>query len=562
MNRKLGWLLLAALVAHGLGLGNGFVYDDHRFVESNPGLVGLEPATALLDASTHTADGDRDVYRPLRALGHAFDARRWGLDPFGFHLHSILLHLATVALAWRLLRSLLGEDVALLGAGMLAVHPAGVEVVGWISSRGDQYALLFALLALDLAWTTAGHLPPALRLLGAGVAAALATLGKESAAVLPGIALLAWVLLPVERRRFGPVLALALGVVAAGVLRQIALAGASPIQTPPHGGGALSQVGWSLYGLERLAEHLVLPWRLSIDPPQDAWLQGSAIALRPRTWLGGALLLSPAFMIRRHRRAAFLSGWALLAWLPSGSLLVTLRTLVTDRAAYPMLAPLGGLLALAAARRPRLVVLLAAVLLPLLAWCSLMRTLDFRSDETLWRSVLVHNPGSVRARLGLASTTQDARLRGEWLHDAVRVAPPGSKQHGVALARLGDHLLASEDDPTAASEVLAAALGELQHWAALEGRAGVDLPATVGSLAEALVRMGRLAEAEAVLLSAANVSERPATLLLRWALVLRARAEQLDDASLRTQAEAALSEAARLAPDDPLVKQVIANWPR
>ena len=70
-----------ALLAHGLGLRNGFVYDDHRFVQNNPALAGASVRQLLLDPAAQTSDSDRDVYRPLRALGHALDARAWGQDP-------------------------------------------------------------------------------------------------------------------------------------------------------------------------------------------------------------------------------------------------------------------------------------------------------------------------------------------------------------------------------------------------------------------------------------------------------------------------------------------------
>ena len=75
-------LVLLALLAHGAGLASGFVYDDHRFIVDNAALADLGVQDALLDAARHTADRDRDVYRPLRVLGHALDRRRWGLDPF------------------------------------------------------------------------------------------------------------------------------------------------------------------------------------------------------------------------------------------------------------------------------------------------------------------------------------------------------------------------------------------------------------------------------------------------------------------------------------------------
>lgn len=559
MNRSLAWLLVAALVAHGLGLANGFVYDDHRFVAENASLDGLTPSAALLDPSTHTADADRDVYRPLRALGHAFDAGRWGRDPFGFHLHSLLAHLLAVGLGYGLLRSLLGEAPAVLGAGLLAVHPAGVEVVGWVSSRGDQYAVLGGLVALWLSLPERAGRARVAALVLAAFAAGFATLGKESAAVLPAVALLHDRLI-LRRGRWAEPLALALGVAAALLLRQWALEGATPVQVPPHGGSIVSQVGWSAYGLSRLGEHLLLPSQLTVDPPQAQWAAAGGPFSRPLTWLGLALLASPFLMVRRSRTAAFLVGWALLAWLPSGSLLVTLRTLVTDRAAYPMLLPLGAGLGLVAARLGSRWPAAAAVLLALLATSSMDRTRDFRSDATLWEDVLAKHPQSTQARLGLAAASNDPVAAEALLAQAAGQAAPGSKERAVALARWGDHLLGPMNDPAAASQVLAEAVAALQDQAAREGRASGDLPASVASLAESLDRLGRHDEAEAMLRAAAATSDHPARMLLKWALLLRVRADSTGDSALAAEAEAVLVEARQAGPDDPLVDYVRASW--
>jgi hypothetical protein len=559
VSRVLAWLLVAALVAHGVGLANGFVYDDHRFVAENPALDELTPAGAFLDPSTHTADADRDVYRPLRALGHAFDAGRWGRDPFGFHLHSLLAHLLAVALGYGLLRSSLGEAPAVLGAGMLAVHPAGVEVVGWVSSRGDQYALIGGLAALWISFPERAGKTRGTALALATLAAGFATLGKESAAVLPAVALLRDRLI-LRRGRVAEPLALALGVCGALLLRQWALEGATPVQVPPHGGSAITQVGWSAYGLSRLGEHLLLPSQLTVDPPQAQWAAGGGPFTRPLTWLGFALLASPFILARRSRTAAFLLGWALLAWLPSGSLLVTLRTLVTDRAAYPMLLPLGAALGLAAPRLGTRWPAVVVALLALLAVSSVDRTRDFQSDAALWEDVLTKHPQSTQAHLGLAAVSSDPVDAEALLARAAGEAAPGSKERAVALARWGDHLLGPMNDPAAASQVLAEAVAALQDQAAREGRASGDLPASVASLAESLDRLGRHDEAEAMLRAAAATSDQPARMLLKWALLLRVRADSTGDPALAAEADAVLAEAERAGPDDPLVDYVRASW--
>ena len=46
------------------------------FVVTNDALDSLTIEEAFLQPGTQTTDADRDVYRPLRTLSHAFDASR------------------------------------------------------------------------------------------------------------------------------------------------------------------------------------------------------------------------------------------------------------------------------------------------------------------------------------------------------------------------------------------------------------------------------------------------------------------------------------------------------
>lgn len=566
-------LVLAALFAHLGGMANGFVYDDHRFVEANSALQELTVSAALSDPGTHTSDRDRDVYRPLRALGHAFDLRRWGLDPFGFHLHSLLVHLANVVLAWLVLRRMVpgpNETVALLGAGLLAVHPLGVEVVDWISSRGDLYAVFFSLAALGLACR-----PRLWSALPVAALACLAVLGKESAAVLPLIAWAQLLVLPASTKsdssaettlpargvqRWAGVIALAVGVMVALTLRQQALSGNTPVQTPPHGGSLISQAGWSLYGLSRSLQLVAMPGGLSVDHPQDLWVEGWPVWLRPRTLLGGLALLAPllALALGRRTRGWFLAGWALLAWLPSGSLIVTLRSLVTDRAGYPMLVPLGALLGLGLARSPRRG--LPALLALALVYGALARerVAVFRSDQTLWEDVRSHNPRSVQARLGLALAEERPERIGELLEEALAVSVPGSKLEAAALARLGDHRLRREGRVAEAVPVLERALGALQHWATLE-RPGTDLPATASSLALARTMLGDYARAEAVLAEAIAGDDDPLMLLVQRMILRQLRLQQEGGAEADALVEQAIADVLRIAPEHPTIAQLIAR---
>jgi hypothetical protein len=94
-------LALAVLVVFGVGLGGGFVYDDHYLIGSNalvrdPARLGDALTTSFFDVSAGddlAAQANR-YYRPVVSLALALQFRAFGDDPFGYHVVSLLLHLA------------------------------------------------------------------------------------------------------------------------------------------------------------------------------------------------------------------------------------------------------------------------------------------------------------------------------------------------------------------------------------------------------------------------------------------------------------------------------------
>lgn len=187
---------IAAAVAFLPSLGGGFVYDDHRFYEGNEHLRSVAILwRAFTDPVAQTADGTHaGLWRPLRTLSLAFDHALFGSWAFGPHLVSVGLHAVGAALvtllllAWRL-----PALAAAIGGAVYAFHPAQVECVAWISSRGDLLAAAFvwASLLADLRGR------PRAALL-AGIAALLS---KEQAVVWPALAVLSHVAAGNELRR-------------------------------------------------------------------------------------------------------------------------------------------------------------------------------------------------------------------------------------------------------------------------------------------------------------------------------------------------------------------------
>jgi len=87
-------------------------------------------------------------FLPLHLLSYSVDYSFWGVKPFGYHLHQVLLNALNAALCFAVVRRLLGNfTVALVAAVLFAVHPTHVEAVAWVSSRKELLSTTFLLLS-------------------------------------------------------------------------------------------------------------------------------------------------------------------------------------------------------------------------------------------------------------------------------------------------------------------------------------------------------------------------------------------------------------------------------
>jgi tetratricopeptide (TPR) repeat protein len=135
----------AAILAFVPALSNGLIWDDAPYVQKNP-LFHLPWAPLLVQAFRTAYMGN---WHPLTLLSLALDDRLGGHGPFVFHAVNVVLHAINAALLYGVLRRLVPDRDAALGAALLwAVHPLRVESVAWISERKDLLYAFFFLLAL------------------------------------------------------------------------------------------------------------------------------------------------------------------------------------------------------------------------------------------------------------------------------------------------------------------------------------------------------------------------------------------------------------------------------
>ncbi|GAB4204665.1 MAG: hypothetical protein OHK0013_19790 [Sandaracinaceae bacterium] len=187
--RSFPWvaLVFASASPFAVGLGFDHAYDDHYTIVSTP--AARMSVSEILDGCLRGRADFPDVSRPAMVLSARLDHALWGAHPFGTHLSSLVLYVASASAAHALARVLLGRrDLALASAAIWATLPVHAEVVVSPSYREDLFAAIgvFGALAVLLAPAPRPHDWP--RATCAALLAGLGLAGKESALTLVPLA--------------------------------------------------------------------------------------------------------------------------------------------------------------------------------------------------------------------------------------------------------------------------------------------------------------------------------------------------------------------------------------
>ncbi len=142
----IGVILIVVFSAFYPSLRNGFVnWDDNAYVTQNRFIrsVSLENIKQI-SSSFFIAH-----YQPITILSYLFEYHFFKLNPFGYHLTSLILHVLNCLLVFWLVFMLSGRiSVAWLTAILFGIHPLQVESVAWISQRKNLLYALFFLAAI------------------------------------------------------------------------------------------------------------------------------------------------------------------------------------------------------------------------------------------------------------------------------------------------------------------------------------------------------------------------------------------------------------------------------
>ncbi len=440
-------LLLGAL-AYSNSLRGAFVFDDLSQLVENP---------AIRDLGSFVGPASRNVLpnRYVAYLTFALNYLAGGLDPFGWHLLNLAVHLASATLVWTFVRLAFRTPrlrpsrlapasgaIAFAAAALFVAHPLATQAVSYVVQRITSLATLFYLLAvvLYLAWRlSSGFRARLAAYVGLLVAALLAFRTKEIAFTLPAaMALAEWAFFDGGWRRWLPVvpvvllsLLIPLSLVDLGrpVSEVLAAADASTRVTAPPA-GRHDYLRTQAVVVARYLGLLVLPVGQTVDHDvaiRRSWLApdvaGSALLLLALA-LGGAWLAWQS--TPRGRRPALDPGVRLVAlgigWffvtLSVESSVIPIADVMNEHRVY---LPSAGLfpgvatglaflfLRLDPARVARDTAVAAGIAASLLAGVTWNRNRVWRSEVDLWSDAAAKSPGHIRAlsNLGAALLKQE-----------------------------------------------------------------------------------------------------------------------------------------------------------
>lgn len=461
-------IFLVACLAFWPALGGEFNWDDDINLVSNLGYRGFG-ASQIRWMFTAPLMGH---YMPVTWLSLAVNHAFGQMNPWGYHLASLLLHAANAVLVYLIARRLLAAAlphrvspiVMSAGAGvaglLFAVHPQRVESVAWISDRATVLCGTFYLLAV-LSYLRAVATPGGRRGAWWGgaslVAFAAALLSKGMAMSLP-ITLLILDVYPLRRWRVGgprvlvektPYLVLALaGAAVAAVARS------HGAEFTAYGNyGVASRIGLIAYSIWFYPLKLV--WPADLSPLYEVPRQVSLLDPRFLIPLLGVLGVTAALIALRQRIPGALAAWVHSAAVvaPVSGVLHSGLQMVADR--YSYLAQLGfvvlagyGLVRIlelhgqGRVRRGAVMVAGCGIVLTIgaLALLTWSQSFIWRDPETLWRWAVDVDPlcGRCHNNLGVALLHRRPDPPGlseseEHLRQAVALRP----EHALTHLNLG-----------------------------------------------------------------------------------------------------------------------------
>ncbi|GFE57830.1 tetratricopeptide repeat protein [Geobacter sp. AOG1] len=368
------------VVVYGSTLTNRFVWDDLDVIVKNRLLENFTNLPKLFLYEDRTGDGLTGYYRPVTYISFLFDRAVWGLNPVGFNITNLILHIVGVLLFYRVVFALFKKErMAFVAALLFALHPVAVESVNFhAGGRNTLLSACFSLLAL-LLYVNKRWLP-------AVISFTVAIFSKEFALLLPLVLIAYDRYIGTEKRRWTAYLPYLASIICYLTLRSFAVAHGNLLTTIQLSDNLLLIPKIVVSYLKNMffPVDLKVIYDISPDVSVPSFTFYSALLL---------VVIIVAVIFRTKREIAFSACWFFLFLLPVTGIVPLGTTLLADRYAYFSLMGFSLALAYVICQGNKWVIVAGTVLLCVFyAAIDLQRNAIWKNMPSLYAQMTVDAP--------------------------------------------------------------------------------------------------------------------------------------------------------------------------
>jgi Flp pilus assembly protein TadD len=375
---RLVFITVLLLAVYGNTLNHRFVWDDFDIIVDNPQLEKLSNIPSLF-LSEDKIEGSTGYYRPMTYVSFALDRAIWGLNPVGFNITNLLLHILVALLFYQVISAFFkNENLALAAALFFSLHPIAGETINF-HSGGRNTLLCACFILLSLLFYAKE------RRLAAAICFAGAIFSKEFGLLLPVILFVYDRFIKKEKPPLISYLPFLVPVIIYFSLRSYVIEKASLLSAL----NSKESLWASPYLILKYLANMIYPFNLSVLYDVSTNIIYASLSLA-----GIALLIFTAYHFRKQGEVILSISWFLLFLLPViNIILLQAASLMADRYAYISL--MGFALALAfiiSKVRKEAAVVIVLIICVAYALVDITRNNYWKDDHAFYSQMIKDSP--------------------------------------------------------------------------------------------------------------------------------------------------------------------------
>ncbi|MBU1912055.1 MAG: glycosyltransferase family 39 protein, partial [Candidatus Omnitrophica bacterium] len=144
------FIALIIVIVFSNSLKNNFAWDDKFLIVNNPHIKDPVYISRIFNNQLYEGDGmHSNFYRPVQLFSFMIDYCIWKLNPFGYHLTSLLLHIVNSALVYIIILAISASPyMAFITASLFSIAPAISGITFYTPARSDLLMALFLFLSI------------------------------------------------------------------------------------------------------------------------------------------------------------------------------------------------------------------------------------------------------------------------------------------------------------------------------------------------------------------------------------------------------------------------------